>query len=114
MVRAKNKIRCTHVANDLEEQVRCSKIYIGSNPEGYINFDMMNSIFEYLVNHEIYEEAKVKPKKIGDNYLIEIESNEHTKELLHNLKNMRKIKLYRRTHSWEEIYKMNELTVKSS
>jgi len=51
-----------------------NKIYIGSNPEGYINCDMMNSIFEYLVTHEVYEEAKVKPRKIGDNYLIEIEA----------------------------------------
>ncbi|MGL5713882.1 MAG: hypothetical protein ACRCXT_10350 [Paraclostridium sp.] len=91
-----------------------NKIYIGSNPEGYINCDMMNSIFEYLVNHELYENAKVKPKKLGDNYLIEIEANEHTKELLQNLKSMRKIKLYKRTHSWEEIYKMHDQTVKSS
>ena len=85
-----------------------NKIYIGSNPGGYINCDMMNSIFEYLANHEIYEEAKVKPRKIGDNYLIEIEANEHTKQLLHNLKSMKKIKLYKRTHSWEDIYKMSD------
>ena len=91
-----------------------NKIYIGSNPEGYINCDMMNSIFEYLVTHEVYEEAKVKPRKIGDNYLIEIEANEHTKQLLHNLKAMKKIKLYKRTHPWDEIYKMADSTVKSS
>lgn len=30
-----------------------SLIYVGSNPEVYINEDMLISIFEYLATHEI-------------------------------------------------------------
>jgi uncharacterized protein with ACT and thioredoxin-like domain len=91
-----------------------NKIYIGSSLEGYINQDMINVIFEYLATHEIYEQSKAKPRKIGENYLLEIESNEHTKQLLQKLKNMSTIKLYKRTHSWDEIYKMTDPIVKSS
>lgn len=91
-----------------------NKIYIGSSVEVYINQDMISSIFKYLSTHEIYEESKTKPRKIGENYLLEIEINTHTKQLLQKLRNMSTIKLYKRTHSWEEIYKMSESTVKSS
>lgn len=85
-----------------------NKIYIGSSPEGYINERMIEVIFEYLTTNEIYEYAKAKPRKIGDNYLLEIEANEHTKKLILKLKSMSTMKLYKRTHSWEDIYKMSD------
>ncbi|MGL5438947.1 MAG: hypothetical protein ACRDA4_00985 [Filifactoraceae bacterium] len=91
-----------------------NKIYIGSSQEGYLNEEMMSSIFEYLATHEIIEPSKAKPRKIGESYLLEIEVNDHTKQLIKNLKSMRKIRLYKRTHTWEEIYKMCDQTVKSS
>ena len=89
-------------------------IYVGSNPEGYINEDMMISIFEYLATHEIREKSKANPRKLGENYLLELEINEHTKQMLQNLKQMNKIKLYKRTHSWNDISKMYKVTNKSS
>lgn len=56
---------------------------------------------------------KVKPRKIGDEYLLEIELNDYTKELQHNLKGIEHIKFYKRTHTWEDIYKMVDTTVKA-
>lgn len=91
-----------------------NKFYIGSSLEGYISEKMIEVIFEYLTTNEIYEEAKAKPRKIGENYLLEIETDEHTKPLLHKLNHMSTIKLYKRTHSWEEIFKMTDSSVKSS
>ena len=52
--------------------------------------------------------------QIGDRYLLEIELNDNTKELLKDLKSLDQVKLYKRTQSWEEIYKMADTTVKSS
>lgn len=114
MIKARNKIRCAHVANDLEKQVRCSKIYIGSSKRGYLNEEMISVIYDYLANQEIYGFTKAKPRKIGDRYLLEVELNDQTKSLLQDLKSMDQIKLYKRTHTWEDIYKMAESTVKSS
>ncbi|MGL5711971.1 MAG: hypothetical protein ACRCX2_03055 [Paraclostridium sp.] len=114
MIKAKNKIRCAHSANDLEKQVRCSKIYIGSSIRGYLSEEMISVIYDYLANQEIYESTKAKPRKIGDKYLMEIELNDSTKQLLKDLKSMNQIKLYKRTHSWEEIYKMSDTKVTSS
>ena len=91
-----------------------NKIYIGSNKKGYLSEEMVSVIYEYLINQEIYEFTKAKPRKIGENYLLEIELNYHTKELLHNFKSMDQIKLYKRTHSWDDIYKMAGSTIKSS
>lgn len=90
-----------------------NKIYIGTSDEMYINQDMIDVIFNYLVKQKIYEQAKAKPRKIGDNYLLEIESNEYTKHLLQKLHHMSTIKLYKRTHSWDDIYKMADSTVKA-
>lgn len=89
-------------------------IYIGSNPEGYINEDIMIAIFEYLVTHEIRDKSKANPRKLGENYLLELEINEYTKQMLQNLNQMKKIKLYKRTHSWSEISKMYKVANKSS
>ena len=91
-----------------------NKIYIGSSKRGYLNDEMVSVIYEYLANQEIYEFTKAKPRKIGDKYLLEIELNDYTKQLLKDLKNMDQIKLYKRTNTWEEIYKMSGSTVKSS
>ena len=49
----------------------------------------------------------------GDIYLLEIELNDYIKQLLKDLKSMDQIKLYKRTHSWDEIYKMEDSIVKS-
>lgn len=91
-----------------------NKIYIGSSRRGYLSEEMISVIYEYLANQEIYEFTKAKPKKIGDRYLLEVELNDYTKQLLKDLRSMDQIKLYKRTHSWEDIYKMADSTVKSS
>ena len=91
-----------------------NKIYIGSSKRGYLNEEMISVIYDYLANQEIYEFTKAKPRKIGDRYLLEIELNDYTKQLLKDLKSMDQIKLYKRTHSWDDIYKMTDSTVKSS
>ena len=91
-----------------------NKIYIGSRIRGYLSEEMISVIYDYLTNQEIYEATKAKPRKIGDKYLMEIELNNSTKQLLKDLKSMDQIKLYKRTHSWEEIYKMSDAKVKSS
>lgn len=65
-----------------------NKIYIGSSKRGYLSEEMISVIYEYLINQEIYEFTKAKPRKIGQNYLLEIELNNHTKGLLHDLKSM--------------------------
>ena len=52
MIKSKNKIRDAHIANDLEKQVRCSKIYIGSRKRGYLNDEMISVIYEYLANQD--------------------------------------------------------------
>ena len=114
MIKAKNKIRYAHIAKDLEEQVRCSKIYIGSSRRGYLSEEIISVIYDYVSKQEIYEFTKAKPRKIGDKYLMEIELNDYTKQLLKDLKRMDQIKLYKRTQSWENIYKMADSTVKSS
>ena len=75
---------------------------------------MISVIYDYVAKQEIYEFTKAKPRKIGDRYLLEIELNDYTKQLLKDLKSMDQIKLYKRTHSWDEIYKMADSTVKSS
>ncbi|MGL5715951.1 MAG: hypothetical protein ACRCX2_23245 [Paraclostridium sp.] len=90
-----------------------NKIYIGSSKIGYLSEEMLSVVYDFLANQETYEFAKVKPRKIGENYLLEIEVNDYTKELLHNLKNVKHIKLYKRTHSWDEIYKMVDSTAKA-
>jgi uncharacterized protein with ACT and thioredoxin-like domain len=91
-----------------------NKIYIGSSIRGYLSEEMISVIYDYLANQEICEFAKAKPRKIGDKYLMEIELNDYTKQLLKDLKSMDQIKLYKRTQSWENIYKMADTTVKSS
>lgn len=113
MIKSKNKIRDAHIANDLEKQVCCSKIYIGSRKRGYLNDEMISVIYEYLANQDEYEFTKAKPRKIGDEYLLEIELNDYTKQLLHNLKSIEHIKFYKRTHSWDDIYKMVDKTIKA-
>lgn len=75
---------------------------------------MISVIYDYLANQEIYEFTKAKSRKIGDKYLMEIELNDYTKQLLKDLKSMDQIKLYKRTQSWENIYKMADSTIKSS
>lgn len=90
-----------------------NKIYIGSRKRGYLNDEMISVIYEYLANQDEYEFTKAKPRKIGDKYLLEVELNDYTKELLHNLKSVEEIKFYKRIHSWEEIYKMADKTVKA-
>lgn len=91
-----------------------NKIYIGSSTRGYLNEEMISVIYDYLANQEIYEFTKAKPRKIGDKYLLEVELNNQTKSLLHDLRSMDQLKLYKRTHTWEDIYKMSDTTVKSS
>ncbi|RDY22410.1 hypothetical protein CHF27_013590 [Romboutsia maritimum] len=114
MIKSKNKIHCAHVASDLEKQVRCSKIYIGISRRGYLSEEMIAVIYDYVAKQEVYEFTKAKPRKIGDKYLLEIELNDHTKGLLKDLNSMDRVKLYKRTHSWDEISKMSDTTVKSS
>ena len=91
-----------------------NKIYIGSSTRGYLSEEMISVIYDYVAKQEIYEFTKAKPRKIGDRYLLEIELNDYTKQLLKDLKSMDQIKLYKRTHSWDDIYKMTDSTVKSS
>lgn len=91
-----------------------NKIYIGSSRRGYLSEEMISVIYGYLANQEIYEFTKAKPRKIGEKYLLEIEVNDYTKQLLKDFKSMDQIKLYKRTHSWDEIFKMADTTVKSS
>ena len=91
-----------------------NKVYIGSSTKGYLNEEMISVIYDYLANQEIYEFTKAKPRKIGDKYLLEVELNNQTKSLLHDLRSMDQLKLYKRTHTWEDIYKMSDTTVKSS
>lgn len=91
-----------------------NKIYIGSSRRGYLSEEMISVIYEYLANQEIYEFTKAKPRKIGDRYLLEVELNDYTKQLLKDLRSMDQIKLYKRTYSWEDIYIMADSTVKSS
>lgn len=91
-----------------------NKIYIGSKMRGYLSEEMISVIYDYVAKQEIYEFTKAKPRKIGDRYLLEIELNDYTKQLLKDLKSMDQIKLYKRTHSWDDIYKMTDSTVKSS
>ena len=90
-----------------------NKIYIGSKMRGYLSEEMISVIYDYVAKQEIYEFTKAKPRKIGDRYLLEIELNDYTKGLLKDLKSMDQIKLYKRTHSWEDIYKMVDTTVKA-
>ena len=90
-----------------------NKIYIGSKMRGYLSEEMISVIYDYVSKQEIYEFTKAKPRKIGDRYLLEIELNDYTKGLLKDLKSMDQIKLYKRTHSWEDIYKMVDTTVKA-
>jgi len=47
-----------------------------------------------------------------DRYLLEIELNDYIKQLLKDLKSMDQIKLYKRTQSWDEIYKMEDSIIK--
>lgn len=91
-----------------------NKIYIGNKTRGYLTEEMITVIYDYVVRQDIYEFTKAKPRKIKDKYLLEIELNEHTKPLLKDLKSLDQVKLYRRTHSWDEIYKMANSTVKGS
>lgn len=91
-----------------------NKIYIGSKMRGYLSEEMISVIYDYVARQEMYEFTKAKPRKIGDRYLLEIELNDNTKELLKDLKSLDQVKLYKRTQSWEEIYKMADTTVKSS
>lgn len=91
-----------------------NKIYIGSSRRGYLSEEMISVIYDYVAKQEIYEFTKAKPRKIGDRYLLEIELNDYTKQLLKDLKSMDQIKLYKRNHSWDDIYKMTDSTVKSS
>ncbi|MEG0181713.1 MAG: hypothetical protein RR657_07460 [Peptostreptococcaceae bacterium] len=91
-----------------------NKIYVGSNPGGYLDPDIMTVIFEYLAEHNIRDHSKAKPRKIGDNYLLEIEANESTKQLILQFKKMRSIKLYKRTQSWEEILQLSKSSSQSS
>lgn len=91
-----------------------NKVYIGSSTKGYLNEEMISVIYDYLANQEIYEFTKAKPRKIGDKYLLEVELNNQTKSLLQDLRSMDQLKLYKRTHTWEDIYKMSDTTVKSS
>ena len=91
-----------------------NKIYIGSSRRGYLSEEMISVIYDYVAKQEIYEFTKAKPRKIGDRYLLEIELNDYTKQLLKDLKSMDQIKLYKRTQSWENIYKMADSTFKSS
>lgn len=91
-----------------------NKIYIGSSIRGYLSEEMISVIYDYLANQEIYEYTKAKPRKIGDKYLMEIELNDYTKQLLKDFKSMDQIKLYKRTQSWENIHKMEDSIVKSS
>ena len=91
-----------------------NKIYIGSSRRGYLSEEMISVIYDYVAKQEIYEFTKAKPRKIGDRYLLEVELNDYTKQLLKDLKSMDQIKLYKRTHSWDDIYKMTDSTVKSS
>ena len=59
-----------------------NKIYIGSSSKGYLIEEMIGTIYDFLISTQMYEIAKAKPRKIKDNYLLEIEINEQTKELL--------------------------------
>ena len=91
-----------------------NKIYIGSSRRGYLSEEMIAVIYDYVARQDVYEFTKAKPRKIGDKYLLEIELNDHTKGLLKDIKSMDRVKLYKRTHSWDEIFKMADTTVKSS
>ncbi len=91
-----------------------NKIYIGNKTRGYLSEEMISVIYDYVARQEVFEFTKAKPRKIGDRYLLEIELNDYTKGLLKDLKSLDQVKLYRRTHSWEDIYKMADMTVKSS
>lgn len=91
-----------------------NKIYIGNKTRGYLSEEMISVIYDYVARQEVFEFAKVKPRKIGDRYLLEVELNDYTKGLLKDLNSLDQVKLYKRTHSREEIYKMADMTVKSS
>ena len=75
---------------------------------------MISVIYDYVAKQEVYEFTNAKPRKIGDRYLLEIELNDHKKGLLKDLKSMDRVKLYKRTHTWDEINRMANNTVKSS
>ena len=62
-----------------------NKIYIGSKMRGYLSEEMISVIYDYVAKQEVYEFAKAKPRKIGDRYLLEIELNDYTKQLLKDL-----------------------------
>ncbi|MGL5331112.1 MAG: hypothetical protein ACRDD7_17750, partial [Peptostreptococcaceae bacterium] len=88
-----------------------NKIYIGSSRRGYLSEEMISVIYDYVAKQDVYEFTKAKPRKIGDRYLLEIELNDNTKGLLKDLKSMDRVKLYKRTHTWDEINKMADNTV---
>ena len=83
-----------------------NKLYVGSKRTGYLCEQSMAVLFDYLAETEMYEVSKAKPIKIKDNYLLEIEINDQTKELIYAFKTSEELKLYKRTHTWNEIYKM--------
>lgn len=83
-----------------------NKLYVGSKRNGYLCEQSMTILFDYLAEIEMYEVSKAKPIKIKDSYLLEIEINDKTKELIHSFKTSEELKLYKRTHTWKEIYKM--------
>lgn len=83
-----------------------NKLYIGSKRNGYLCEQSISVLFDYLAETEMYEISKAKPIKINDNYLLEIELNDRTKELIYAFKISEELKLYKRTHTWKEIYRM--------
>lgn len=83
-----------------------NKLYVGSKRNGYLCEQSMTVLFDYLAETEMYEISKAKPIKIKDSYLLEIEINDKTKELIYSFKTSEELKLYKRTQTWKEIYKM--------
>lgn len=90
-----------------------NKIYIGSSKRGYLNEEMISIIYKYLSTEEVYEFMKAKPRKIGDDYLLEVDVNDQTKEVLRSLRGMDQLKLYKRTQSWKSINKKENITKKA-
>ena len=75
-----------------------NKLYVGSKRNGYLCEQSMTILFDYLAETEMYEISKAN--------LLEIEINDKTKELIYSFKTSEELKLYKRTHTWKEIYKM--------
>lgn len=68
---------------------------------------------KYILKYSIFKGLMCTFHLYRDRYLLEIELNDYIKQLLKGLKSMDQIKLYKRTQSWDEIYKMEDSIIKN-